>query len=203
MTHTPQPYPYTPYYAPPSVGPTARYAGILMLVLGAIALLMGGCVAGAGFAPEVQTNEAFEPMRAELDRAGVSLQAAFVILGIMIGIYALPAIVMGVILIRARSKAPAIVALVLVGLATLPMLLFIVVGLAQGQVAEAMFWVIAAALHGLLIMWLVQSLRTGATASPVPAYYPPQQYPQPMQGYQWQAPQQQQQPPPPQDRTGI
>jgi hypothetical protein len=206
MTYAPHSYPPPSPFAPPSVGPTAKYAGTLLLILGILALLMGGCftTVGAMFdrlvaMPEMQNDAKVQKALADMEAAGGSIKVVMIVLGVGVLVYSVQAIVVGIVLLNARTKTPVIVGLVMVALSMVPMLILMILFLRGGEVIGGGFMLVATAMHGLILMWIIQALRAVPQPMMVPGpyqqggYYPPSQYqqPPPMQGYQYQPPQQQ------------
>jgi hypothetical protein len=175
------------------VGPTVRYAGTLLLIFGVIALLAGGCFAGFGVAwerlvamPEIQNNAEMQKALSDMRKVGFNLPLALIIFGGTILAYSLTSIVLSIFLIRATGKASVIVGIVLVSIVMVIGLLLIVLQIIGGGYAGAGVLVVFLALHGLILMWLVQALQSPVPATPFmpPTPYPPG-YGQPMQGYQY------------------
>lgn len=192
MTHPPYPYPYPASQTVPSVGPTARYAGVMLLILGLLTLVMGGCTTVVGFnidsvlaMPEVQKDPNFQKAMSDLRTEGIELKYVIVTLGILCLIYAIPALIVSILLITTRSRGPVVLGMVLIGLSLLPMILFLVLSLAGGNGIGAVFWGIVMTLHGLILVWLIQALRHSPTAYMHPPAYPGPYVPPPMQQYQY------------------
>ncbi len=194
MSHSPSPMSYGyPGLQQSGVGPTARNAGFLLLVLGVIALLAGGCLAGFGVAwerfaatPQVQNSAEMQKMLSEMRKVGINFPWLLIIWGGTILAYSLVSIILSIFLIRAAGQGSVIVGIVLVGIVMVVILFSILLQLIGGGYVGAGVFVVFLALHGLALMWLINALRT---PTPVMTYMPPTPYPpgygQPMQGYQY------------------
>lgn len=195
MTYPPYPHSYPVNDITPAVGPTARYAGVLLLILGLLTLLMGGCTTAVGFnidsilaLPEVQNDPHFQKAVSDLRAEGVELKQVIVVMGILSLVYAVPALILSILLMTARSRVPIVLGVVLVVLALLPMTLFLFLSLVGGNVIGALFWVIILGLHGLILFWLIRAMRHSRTVSPYPCAPPGPYVPPPMQQYQYRSP---------------
>lgn len=195
MTYPPYSHPYPTSQSIVSVGPTARYAGVLLLIFGLATLLMGGCTMVVGLnidsvlaVPEVQNDPNFQKAISELQAEGIELKHVIVTLGILSLIYAIPSLILGILLMTARSRVPVVLGLVLVVLALLPMTLFLFLSLVGGNVIGGMFWVIIMGLHGLILFWLIRAMRHSHATYPYPYASPGPYVPPPMQQYQYRSP---------------
>ncbi len=216
----PQQYPYG--YSYPAVDPlaTARKGGLLLIILGVVGLLFGGCfAASAAFYAAGKVPIPPESPMAQMDPKMVAM-AMYVVCGIAL-LISLAMLVIG-IFARRGSVVACILGIVACALVSVIMLLWGGGAVMQGGEGLVLLPIVAVALalFGLAIHWLIQGTRAALRApqltAPQPHAYPPpgyspQQpqsynpYAQPMQGYYAPPPQQQQQQqqqsPPPPDRN--
>lgn len=197
-TPPPDPTPYPTAYAPPFYAyphwqmpdpraPAGR-AGILMIVLGAMALLLAGCVGiSAALIPTMRDNPQLAPMLAELERGGLSAVTLMTINAVVTGVIGLSFIFVG-ILVRRGTAAPVITALVLACLVLLLQLLGTVVMAVTGQPGTAACQLVVIVPLVILVIMLVQatgkiravSAMTAMYQTPMPPYgWPPHGYPAP------------------------
>lgn len=214
MTQSPPPHPYPPQYPHgypyPAADPLApaRKGGLLLVILGTIGLLFGGCFAAMGAI--VSKGELQLPPEHPMTKMDPQLvaTAVYVFAGAA-GVAALLMIILG-ILARRGSGIACVLGAVLCTLVGLLMLLQLI-GVANAGVEGLVvipIVLVGAGLMGLAIYWLTQGAKAAFRNPQMPAYgypqvapgaFPPQPfnpYGQPMQGY-YPPPQQQQPPPPP------
>jgi hypothetical protein len=213
--------PYGGYPAPQGPPPSpdqllapARWAGITMIVMGALAVMFGLAVAvtGAVCLPELLQRPEFQPMREQFDRAeresGISAQQ------IMVRTGAVPLAIGAVLgalgfVVRGGTKGAITASLVVVSITVVLQALMILVMLVQltasGQAPQA---ILVACFYGvpllpmlLILFWLVQAARAVPKVEWARQHYQSQlaQYQQYQQAYLQNA--QQQQPPPGQQGT--
>ncbi|MBC7782531.1 MAG: hypothetical protein H7144_01725 [Burkholderiales bacterium] len=200
MTYPPPPYPQSPYpqqspYAPGPYPPSSagRYAGIALCILGGIALLFGGCTGIVAFMfPSLKGNPEFQQQLAALDSQGISPVVVLWILATVFLLYAVIAILLGILLIR-RVNIAVVFAMVFVSLVMILHVLNAAGGLIGGEILAAAVALMVACLHGWILHMLIKQMRAPAPLMPAgmpahPAYHPPQ-YGQPMQGYYYSGPQ--------------
>lgn len=219
LSQYPQQQPQPPYPTPPigyhgyggplpgsaTGNPAAKRASILMIVLGVLMLLMGGCFAGLGKVlrqidiPAEQKAQ-FEQLQAQLP-PGMSLETVFLIYGIAILVVAVVYVVLG-ILVRGGGRAWAITSIVLTTLIVLFLAINAVASVIGpvGNAGGLCVAIVPLGLFVLLLVWLAQAMKAGPALSPADAAM--RQYQMQMWYYQQQqqAYQQQQMPypqPPP------
>lgn len=185
-----QPSYYTPQ--PPDLGRPARWAGLLMIILGAIIILFGGLAALSGQVlmdnPQLPqaTRDQITQMESEL---GISVQTLMIVIGIVLALPGLMQLILG-LFVRRGSFISIVLAIIITTL----LLLYLLINLAgavflatRGGGVEVVFQmcvpVLGLALFGLQMFWLVQAARN---AGPLKACNAQQQ------AYQWQVAQQQQ-----------
>ncbi len=206
---------HLPYGAPPArSGNPARSAGILLLVMGVLALLFsGGIIANASVyedlrnTPQFQDNADLQKLQQQLDALDVSMKSVAYVFAGLVGAYGLVAVILGVLLLRTRGQGATITALVIVILVSLFWGLNLLGSLASANVGAILLAALILGPHVLAIWWLLQALRNRSAAPamyqtmptpnasfpPPPGSYPPGYgQPAPMQGYRYQPP-----PPPP------
>jgi hypothetical protein len=197
MTQHPSPYQppmQTSGYAPTSYSATngpARQAGILMIILGALLLLMGGCVAGVGASlskfidkmpPEqVRMLQEFE------NSTHISAGKIFVGLGIFLIIVSILYMLLG-IFVRGGGLGWTITSIVLTVLTILYLILNVIGSLFQGPggFAGLCFGFLLLGLFGWLFVLLIQAARWGGKVRMGQSQYQQQMmlYQQAMQQYQ-------------------
>lgn len=189
--------PYAPLLIP------ARRAGLLMVVLGALAAAGSGCLSVVVAAAWEQVLAASPDLvRAELANKQDLMQIVYVAMGVIGLLFGVGYIVLGIFVRRGGLEA-AITALVLTIVATL-LLLVNVIGSASmlfdtaANQATALMGVcmtgVPLALLVLLLVWLIEAVRNAPkikAARQYQAAYWQQQYPQP-----WQPPPSPPTPPP-------
>jgi len=187
------------YASPDELLAPARRASTLLIVLGVLTLLLGGCLGAVGLGTEVADAEQFIrqieaqpgaqpfPIAAEQALVAVKWMAA-IVLGAGVAMVLLGAVV------RGGNRAGLVVSLILgAGLALLlgAALLASVVAAAGGQpmalVGGACLYGLPFALVCLALVWLVQGLANAGKVDAARAYV--QQW---QQQYAWQQQQQQQ-----------
>lgn len=208
MSYPPQPYPppsgnpqygyppgYMPGYSRPStIGPSARWAGIVAVVLALLSLLMGGIVIGLAHQMVQMAYEQNEPnmMRGfeQLAEVGSKPEVFFYVFGGMFIAYGVIVGIVAAILLASRSKAGPTIGLIAFIPFTLLVLLNLFSALLQANAGGVVLVLVVLAPHVLVIFWLIKSLRTGPQMPMMyPGYppgYPSMQVPpppQPMQGY--------------------
>lgn len=177
MSQPPYPTPPQPYAYPPAhyygIDPAAqllapaRRAGILLFLVGAGALVFGGCfgvMAVALLSPEFASNP---DMQKALADTGVDMPTMRIVLFVMAGLIAGFAVVAGVLgfFVRRGTVGPLVTALIVSGLATALMLLWLIGGLASGQIAALCVLALPAAVLIFLDITLIQALtRSGDVA---------------------------------------
>ena len=179
MTQQQPPYPSSPPYQAPGYAAyggygyypqqadylaVARKAGILMFVIGGLVLLAGTCNMLSAFVSS--PNEVLESQKRMIGESPLDPQTmrvatiTFAVLTIADG---LAMILLGA-LVRRGSMAATIASIVLTSLVLL-LLALMVLGSIVAATAEpllgivACFFAIPAALHGWLLIWLIQSTR--------------------------------------------
>lgn len=200
MSIPPQPYPaqYGPplgYASPSQIGMSAKWAGILLIVLGVVAMLMGGCATAMGAvlptlmeSPEVQRDQDVQRMFQELSKGGTTPDVLFYVVGGVLLAYALTMVVTGIVLVRARNRGPVTAGIVIVSIVLVLSGLQVIGALLQGNVPALLMMLIFSGLHALVVFWLTQARRAGPQMPTMPSGYPGYSYPpppppQPMQGY--------------------
>ncbi len=165
-----------------------RRAGILMVVLGVLALLMGGCFgAAAGLVRwERMQPDVVEMVREFESTTAISFRAAMAVLSVMMVVPAVLMIVLG-FFVRKGSRGAVIAGVVLAGLGLLFSLWNMVGSMTMGG-PQAMGGIcmslLMLAVLGLLMVWLVQALRAVGPLREAQTAY---------QGQYWQYMQSQQQ----------
>ena len=153
---------------PPNRQPSSpfRRASIVLLVLGALAGLLGVVMIAAApqlaatAAPTPQLQERMDEIRRELP---FSIQTLFVVAGVLTLVYATVALTLGV-LVRSGGRATAIVTLVLAGVVAAITALQAGVYLMLGGAADAVLSLLITAAHGVVVKWMIQTLRRPAAA---------------------------------------
>lgn len=224
MTQSPPPYPYPPQSYPPyGTSPTHRAsalrAGTLTIIVGALLLLLGGCMAVAmAVAPAQILQDAINQQQVP-----ISAEVYRIVLGVVSGVIAVigvALIVIGIFVLRG-SVVMAIIGAVICGLIGAYLAFNTIFIVLQGGALQAAISLIPAGISGLTAYWLIGAARDARAAAQLqqtmPAGYPPPQpgyppayspYGQPMQGYYATAtasspqPQQTQQPAPPPNDQG-
>ncbi|HLL88093.1 MAG TPA: hypothetical protein VK324_02205 [Tepidisphaeraceae bacterium] len=160
------------YYGfPPGFGPDpaapAKRAGVLSIVLGVLALLAGTCLGAVAFVPldqmDAQTQRQFDRIQAELDRAGVTFQAMFLMMGLLAAAPGVALIVVG-FLVRRGTRGVVVTALIMTGLLLLLIAsatIAAVVEVARNPTAAIglVVYLVPLGLLALQLVWLVQALR--------------------------------------------
>jgi hypothetical protein len=196
MTQQPSPYSQPPIgyqpYAPTTGDPMApaRYASILMIVLGILMLLLGGCMGIVGaMLPTILDKMPPEQVRVMQDleaNTHLSATALFVGLAIFLGVIALMYIVVGVF-VRRGGLGSVITGIVLTVLTVLYLLLNAIGSLAQGPggTLGVCFSLLLLGLFGWLLVLLIQATRSASRMRNLQAQYQTQymQYQQMMQQY--------------------
>lgn len=176
--------PYDQYLAP------ARRAGVLMIILGALAMTCGTCALGFSYTPTDQLpaeqQEAFRQME---EQVGMSLMTYMRWAGAGLMVPGVAFVLIGV-WVRRGTRAAIVTAMVAAGLAVLYFALGSVLMLVRGAGIQACFQLVLVAPFGLLIVWLAQAWRyagaLGASQSQYQAQY--WQYLQQQQQYGQQYP---------------
>jgi hypothetical protein len=186
----------------PNLLAPARRAMWLMIILGVVVLLFGGCFTGLGSMWDQIIAQAPPESRAQLEQlqarsGGVSVRHIMLGFGIGLIVLALLHIVVGVIVGRGTMGA-AITGLLLTGLMLIGALIMAGGNLMTGNIVGVCMGVVCLALWILLLVWLIQAVsRAGQVAAARAGQYQGQYWqtqPQQPPGYGYpQAPQ----PPPP------
>ncbi|MGC4032959.1 MAG: hypothetical protein QM754_14725 [Tepidisphaeraceae bacterium] len=160
-------------YRPPN--PFAKRAGILLLVLAALATLLGGMtiITASNLHVLYERPELAEQFDAIKKQYGVTdLKPFIIVYGVLILTYAAASFVLG-LFVRGGHFVVLIVALVLTSLFTVFIGLIAIAALSMGSPLP----LFAAAAHGLLVFWLVQAIRQAVTPiAAIPAYQPMRDY---------------------------
>ncbi|HEX8323142.1 MAG TPA: hypothetical protein VF595_04435 [Tepidisphaeraceae bacterium] len=169
----------TPAYAYRPPNPPARRAGVLLLVLGGLALLLGGMLVIAGVSlPSLMQDPAIRARVDELRRQiPVDPQVVFIAYGVALSLYAIIALTLG-LLVRGGGRVVLILTLIGAAMVGAMATFAAVVSVAGGEVAGALLPAAVAAAHAMIVKWTIDALRrTPFTAAYVPTPY------QPMQAY--------------------
>ena len=165
-----------------------RRAGLLMIILGVLGLLMGGCFgAVAGLVRREQMQpEVLRLVRDIEAKTQLSFKVLLVVMAVMVSVPSVLLIVLG-LFVRKASRGAVVAGMVLVGI----ILLFLVrnflgsLAMAGGGGPQAMggvcMAVVMLAMFGLLMGWLVQAARAVPMLRGAAAQYQ-SQYWQYMQG---------------------
>lgn len=200
MSQYPSPYPpQSPQqfgYAPTMDDPRlpARRAGIFMIVLGILMLLMGGCMGAVGVAlPSLMGQMPPEQIKVFTDieaRFHISPGTLLLGFGIFMFVFGLVYIVMGFV-VRGGGLGSVITSIVLTVLTVLYLVLNLITSLFEGAggAGGACVSVLALAMFGLLLVWLIQAARASTRIRGMQSQYQQQymQYQQMMQQYGQQA----------------
>lgn len=184
--YAPQPYGYPPpggfgaMYRPMGWAPQpdprgpASRAGILMIILGALGLLLGGCMGVlAAFVPAMRASpEAAQALAQMEEQTNIDAFTVFLAGAIVTGVASVAQIVVGVI-VRRGTLGPVIAGIVLTAL----LLLFMgvqTVGalLTPGGLVGGCVTGVATVLYIVLLVWLIQAARNTGTVAAMQAGYP-------------------------------
>jgi hypothetical protein len=209
----PRGYPYTPMHTGASL--PARRAGLLMMVLGGLLLLYGMCNGAATYvAPGDQFQAQLKSLPSDFPAPSVEelrvMAIVFCVIVVLVGMFL---VLMGGF-VRRGSRGAIITALLGVIIGTCVLGLFTLAAFVMGFASPVAFILaivlaIPTLLFVLILIWLIQALRTPGAAAMTAAQYQSQymQYQQMMQqygqggyGYGYPPPPPPQSPPPP-DQT--
>jgi hypothetical protein len=205
--YSPPPYQQNPgYFAPHlySLDPlrAAKRAGLLMILVGAVAVLFSLCMVGVG--QMIRTTPLPPELTAkmqEMEANGISPTGTFLAMGAAFFIFACAEIILGIIV---RSGKQAAIVLSLIGTAiVLALFGFLLLGVALSAlshmapqaIAGLMIWLVPFGLMILQLIWLLAAKRARPNVVLAQQQYQAQywQYQQNMQAYGYG----QQLPPPP------
>jgi hypothetical protein len=204
--YSPPPYPQNAgYYNPYAFDPLrpAKRAGILMIIVGAIAILFATCMVGVG--QMIRTVELPPELAAQLQQwesKGVSPEAVFTAMGVAFLLFAVTQILLGLFVRRGKTFAIVFsltgtsLVVVLLGLFVLSGAVNVLTHASPQMLVGLMVWIVPLGLLVLQLIWLIAALRGRRQVAFAQQQYQAQywQYQQNMQGYSGygQAP-----PPPP------
>ena len=186
MSQYPSPYQPPQYqqpgygYAPPQQDPRtpARQAGLLMMILGAIVVLCGGCMILIGAAlPSLMSKMPPEQtqMIQDLENSThLSAGTMFIGIGIAMLVFSVLTIVVGA-LVRGGGLGWIITGIVITVLTLLWLLLNTIGSLLQGGLGAACFALLMIGAFGWLLILLIQAARASGKARNMQAQYQ-QQY---------------------------
>lgn len=218
MSQYPDPgsYPYPPPYGYAPYGPDpqapARRAGMLMFVLGVLAMLGGICLFGFGWAYPLDklAPEQVQIFQQVEQDTGISPWKIFIAMGVIMTLPALAMLILG-LFVRRGGLGSIVTSLVLVGLLILVDAFYVLVGILQvirgqeGALAGLCMMIVPLVLLAVLLVMLIQAARNAGQVRSARQYaHPhwPQPYPQGLYGggaWPYAAPPP---PPPPVDRGG-
>jgi hypothetical protein len=192
--YSPPPYPqnagyYNPYGFDPR-GPAKR-AGLLMIIVGAIATLFALCMVGV---TQILRTTTLPPELAaqmhQMESNGVTAAAIFMTMGVAFFIFAVLEIVLGLFVRTGNTVA---IGLSLIGTAVVLVIfaVFVLVGTANAlmhapqAVAGLMIWLVPLALLVLQLIWLITAIRAAPRMAMAQQQYQAQlwQYQQNIQAY--------------------
>lgn len=205
-------YPGMPWAPQPDPRAPANRAGILMIILGILGLLLGGCMGVlAAFVPAMRDSpEAAQALAQMEEQAKVDAFTVFLAGAIVLGVASVAQIVVGVI-VRRGTLGPVVTGIVLTALLLLFMGVQTIGALfTPGGIFGACVTGVACVLYVVLLVWLIQAARnSGAVAAQQAGYPNPLMYgyaaPQPYgppQGYGYSYGYGYGQPPPPPQPSG-
>ncbi|MGH7178821.1 MAG: hypothetical protein ACREJC_15690 [Tepidisphaeraceae bacterium] len=187
MSQYPYPSPFDPnmgYTQSSDPRAPARRAAVLMWVLGALALLMGGCLSaiGASWSKVASVPEMAENLRQLEEQIHGSPQGFFVAFGIGMLLGAFVLIVIGVFL-RGGGFGASLAAVIVASI----MVLFFVVQLigslrvlsTPGAVVGVLIVLMLLALCVLLLVWSIQALKNASLVRAMQGQFMAQQWPHP------------------------
>ena len=207
MTQPPTPY-YTPYPyppPPPDLGRPARYAGLMMIILGSLTLVLGICAGGMGQFLQTHLSQFPADFQAQLHKAETEMHASIQTIAIASAvIIAVPGVLLMVlsIFVRKGGFVSAVLGILFTGLILLYLVVNFLGSVALAAVHDPRQAIgpgcvggVTIALFALQLYWLV---KAAFNAGPLKAF---NQY---QQAWQWQSQQHYQQfqqpygtPPPP------
>ena len=188
--YSPPPYPRNPGYY-------AKRAGLLMIIVGIIAILFS--LRLVGVAQMVRTTGLPPELAAQMQQMeskGIKPEMVFVAMGVAFFIFAVSEIVLG-FFVRAGKTAAIILSLVgtsivliLFGFLVLAAALSAEASMAPQTIAGLMIWFVVIGLLVLQLIWLIAAARAGRQAALAQQQYQGQywQYQQNMQAYGGYAP---------------
>ena len=174
----PSPYP-APYADPAGLGyagpgpvttPAGRRAGVLLLVLGPLTILLGGCVGLLGFVlTAAPSTPDLDNLRRQVFPPGIAPRVVEVLLAVLGGIVVLIGATLATLgpFVRRGRRGATVAAVVLVGLVGLYLAANAVAALAKAGsngVGAACFSVLTTAAFGVQMAWLINALRSGPAA---------------------------------------
>lgn len=180
-----------PFYAAPTVDALApaRRASVMMIVIGTLSLLMGGCMGiTAALLPQMQSMPELNTQLSQLEsQSGVSITALLIVAASLFAAVAIVQIVLGFI-VRRGSMVPAVISIVFTSLILIYCGINAIAALAlQGQFGGACMSFAAAALFVVQLVMLFQVCRNAGQARSMqfmsPAMMPWPGYAGPQQGY--------------------
>jgi hypothetical protein len=187
---------FDPYRPTGDGGAAARRASVLMIVLGLLMLLLGGCFGVLGkVLPSLdvpaESRAQFDQLQSQLP-PGVTLTQMMYFAALLAAFVAIVYIVLG-FLVRGGGRASIITSIVITSLVLLYLVLSAIGGILTNP-SSAVFSIPMLGAFVLLMTWLVQAVKAGPVVSPAEAAM--RQY----QAQMWYYQQSQQQPYPPQQQ---
>jgi hypothetical protein len=198
--YSPPPYPQNPgYYNPYGFDPRrpAKRAGLLMIIVGAIAICFAACMAGVGqMLRTVTLPPELAAQMQQWEAKGISPEMVFTSMAVAFLIYAVLQIVLG-FFVRTGRTFPIIFSLTGTSIVLVIFGLFVFTGAVNAlthaspqMLAGFAIWLVPLALLVLQLVWLFAALRARSHVALAQQQYQAQywQYQQNMQAYGRYAP---------------